>query len=278
MSALTTTGTPPVSRTVLCAIDDGPHAAAVAYAAGGLARYLNAELTILRVDSRAAGSDADVREAEEELSEFVTLHVPGVVGYSESTHVVLKSGDPAPQILSLAHERHAGLIVMGSRARGRLGRAMLGSTAQEVIQETAVPVAIVPPTDPEIVTVSAKAAVPHFGTILVALDLAAAPDPQLRVTRRFAAAPQSRVMLLHVVPPDMDAAGPLMRLSGILQDVNGAFEARAVVQKGTVVDTIVRRAKHEHAGMVVLGRDQSAAGAIACDVLRQTGAVVVVVP
>lgn len=263
--------------TVLCAVDDSPHAAAVLYAGAGLAQHLGARLVVLRVNSRVGDSD-EALDAQVELNELVLRTLPGSVGYRGSTDPIVRAGDPASTILSVAREWDASLIVMGSRARGRVTRALLGSTVQRVVRDTRVPVAVVPPTDPEIVTVSDKQAVPHYGALLIGLDLHSPPEGPLMLAGLLAAKTQTRTVLLHVAPNDADPGPLLSRLTALQAAIGNGFPARAVVEKGDVVEGIVHRVKREGAGVVVLGRDRKAAGAVTCEILRQTNAVVVVVP
>jgi len=52
-------------------------------------------------------------------------------------------GPPGDAILNVARTRRGDLIVMGSRGRGRLEAALLGSVSQRVVQEAPCPVLIV---------------------------------------------------------------------------------------------------------------------------------------
>jgi nucleotide-binding universal stress UspA family protein len=56
----------------------------------------------------------------------------------------LIEGPPAEAILDVAHARHADQIVVGSRGRGRLARAALGSVSHELLNRSDVPVVIIP--------------------------------------------------------------------------------------------------------------------------------------
>ena len=53
------------------------------------------------------------------------------------------SGDPAEAIITLAQDRNADLIVLGSRGHGRLAGLLLGSVAQKVVAHAACPVLVV---------------------------------------------------------------------------------------------------------------------------------------
>jgi len=61
---------------------------------------------------------------------------------------VLRCGQPAEEIASLAESEFADLIVMGTHGRRGLRRLMLGSVAQQVVATAPCPVVTVRMTDP----------------------------------------------------------------------------------------------------------------------------------
>ena len=58
--------------------------------------------------------------------------------------LVAVSDDPALEIVEAAHREGCDLIVMGSRGRGRIASALVGSQAQRVLATAKVPVLVVP--------------------------------------------------------------------------------------------------------------------------------------
>ncbi|HUK63722.1 MAG TPA: universal stress protein, partial [Dongiaceae bacterium] len=58
---------------------------------------------------------------------------------------VVRSGEPADEIVRLADEEHADMIVMGTQGRTGLERLMLGSVAERVIRRSRCPVLTVRP-------------------------------------------------------------------------------------------------------------------------------------
>jgi hypothetical protein len=60
----------------------------------------------------------------------------------------VSAGKPYREILRMAAEETADLIVMGAHARGALDRLFLGSNASQVVRQAACPVLIVRPTEP----------------------------------------------------------------------------------------------------------------------------------
>ena len=62
-------------------------------------------------------------------------------GKVAQTH--LKAGRADDEIVSLAEEEGAGLIVMGSRGQGGIQRALMGSVSAAVVQHAHCPVLVV---------------------------------------------------------------------------------------------------------------------------------------
>ncbi len=52
----------------------------------------------------------------------------------------LEEGDPVPQILRVAEETRAGLIVLGTHGRAGLRRVLMGSVAEQVLRQATCPV------------------------------------------------------------------------------------------------------------------------------------------
>jgi hypothetical protein len=57
------------------------------------------------------------------------------------------SGEPAHEILACADRISADLIVMGTHGRSQIGRFLLGSVTQEVLEHTVRPVLVTGPAD-----------------------------------------------------------------------------------------------------------------------------------
>ena len=74
-------------------------------------------------------------EADALLQKFQSM-LPRAV----DSHIAVREGAPAEQILAAADEWRADLIVMGTHSRGRLARLLLGSTAEDLIRRSTCPV------------------------------------------------------------------------------------------------------------------------------------------
>ena len=119
-----------------------------------LARGLDAQLTVVHVlqpmDSGLVGLEttafipdyvAAIRaEAAERLNRFVALVSDGSVPIT----TVLADGVPYETINALAAERKTDLVIINLQGKGRLERALLGTTAERIIRTAAVPILSLP--------------------------------------------------------------------------------------------------------------------------------------
>jgi nucleotide-binding universal stress UspA family protein len=98
--------------------------------------YKNSELHVLTV-----GPDYPHYELPEHPADFEDVLRESSRGTVSETH--LCEGRADEEIVELAEEIEAGLIVMGSRGHGKLRRALLGSVSGAVVQHAHCPVTIV---------------------------------------------------------------------------------------------------------------------------------------
>ncbi len=65
-------------------------------------------------------------------------------------------------------------------------------------------------------------------------------------------------------------------MASLARSAGSVHGERMAVKEGPVADTIAAVARKVGSGLIILGRDRTAAGTIACDLVRQTSALVVV--
>ena len=94
-------------------------------------------------DSRQTQAIDDVRhQLEDEIAhEQARSNAPRLV------YPLLVSGEPAREILACADRISADIIVMGTHGRSQIGRFLLGSVTQEVLEHTVRPVLVTRPDD-----------------------------------------------------------------------------------------------------------------------------------
>ena len=83
-----------------------------------------------------------LKEAEEELLDHLTKPIKAAGG--ELAQAQLMLARPDREIVGLAKDINAGLIVMGSRGRGGIRRALLGSVSDSVLRNAHCLVMVVP--------------------------------------------------------------------------------------------------------------------------------------
>lgn len=143
----------PVFKDIVCAIDFSAASIAALDYALSLAREADARLTILHVASStiepsmfdltadAGLTVAELRQRlERDLEAQLVATVP--VGASEYCRVetLMTQGRPGPEIVRVAADLRADLIVMGVFGRGAVDLTVFGSTAQHVVRAASCPV------------------------------------------------------------------------------------------------------------------------------------------
>ncbi|HET6424075.1 MAG TPA: ATPase, T2SS/T4P/T4SS family [Planctomycetaceae bacterium] len=113
-----------------------------------LASQMGAELHILHVvgeanrGSQNGASPAVSDDAKAQLDRLVLKSSLSRL----NTVCAVRIGRPAAEIVAYANEHEIGLIAMGTRARGHMVQALLGSVAEQVVRNAACPVLVIPPT------------------------------------------------------------------------------------------------------------------------------------
>ena len=144
---------------ILLATDGSKEAALATQTAADLANRTNSELHIVHVRARITPhypgyyiGPGVVEDAEEEerrhldweaqmLLETQAEQVRAAGGSVAQLH--LRVGRPEGEIVALAEELGASLIILGSRGRGGVGRALMGSVSDSVVRHAHSPVMVV---------------------------------------------------------------------------------------------------------------------------------------
>ena len=133
---------------ILLATDGSAEASLAATTAADLHKSTDSELHVVYVGelrptflAQTEQEPAEVeREAQRLLDEQIS-RVEEAGGTVEEAHLRLGRADE--EIVDLADSLGIGLIVMGSRGRGRIRRALMGSVSDSVVRHAHCPVTIV---------------------------------------------------------------------------------------------------------------------------------------
>ena len=189
-------------KRILCPVDFSSFSCRAFEHAAVLARWYEAELTVLHVSplmptmfglepalSATTLAPFDREALGRELLEFVG----DTAKATREPALVIRSGPAAATILTVATEIRADLVVLGTHGRTGFEKFMLGSVTEKVVRKARCPVLTVPSRaagDPEN---------PLFARILCGVDFSEASDHAARHAVSLAQEAKGRLTLLHVV-------------------------------------------------------------------------------
>ena len=124
-----------VRPAIVCGVDDSDEARRALDTTVELARRLDVRPVIVRVGQAPMWRDT---EGAELMAWAAGSNPP------EDTEYKIVYGMPGESLVHAANEIGATLIVVGSRARGRIATALRGSASADVIAQSACPVLVVP--------------------------------------------------------------------------------------------------------------------------------------
>jgi nucleotide-binding universal stress UspA family protein len=150
------TPTAPWPRNILVATDFSEPARAALPHAWKLAEQTDGVLQILHVNDTLwnEGSDGSPGHGHAQAIEDARRHLEEEIAGEQArtpshrpTYPLLASGEPAREILACADRIAADVIVMGTHGRSQVGRFLLGSVTQEVLEHAVRPVLVTRPGD-----------------------------------------------------------------------------------------------------------------------------------
>ena len=138
---------------IVVSVDDSDGARAALGVAGDLAEALGSTLVLVHVAPRteapgvstAPAGQQRLREAELEDARELLQRVASEAGLGDEVQQRAEIGEAADRIVTLCTELDASFVVLGSRGRGGLKSAVLGSVSHKVASHAPCPVVIVPP-------------------------------------------------------------------------------------------------------------------------------------
>ena len=133
---------------ILLATDGSREAELAATTAVELAKSTNSELHVVHVGQFVptffAQTEVEPVQLQHEAQQLLDEQVRRVEEAGGTVReAYLRLGRADEEIVELAHNVGAGFIVMGSRGRGRMRRALMGSVSDSVVRHAHCPVTIV---------------------------------------------------------------------------------------------------------------------------------------
>ncbi len=292
-------------RSILCPVDFSAHAAHALRHAAALAGLARARLTVAWVTDPLLAQAAVVyvldphgEQARADLREFVAATLPIGAPWLPEPQLVITVGKPEEEILKIARQQSADLIVMGTHGLSGYRKMFFGSTTERVLRHATTPVLAVPVSDGPTLLLNAEQPRLEVGAVVVAIDLGEGSTALAAFGAGLARALGATPVFVHVVARDSAPAGwqpaveshhrsaldrareELTRLG--TQTSDGTAEI--VVSPGHPAEEIAALATARRAGLIVMGLTGQTGlfgarpGSIAYRVLLLTPTSVLVVP
>jgi nucleotide-binding universal stress UspA family protein len=262
-------------KTILCPVDSSEFSVRALRYAAELASWYDAELVALSVSSELmpalplTSAEASFledphrgRNPDDALRTFVSD-----AGVSSAVRLMTADGPIVQEILRIAVELPADLIVMGTHGVSGFERLLLGSVTEKVLRKAPCPVLTVP----RLATADAAHA-PTFKTIVCAFDFSEASKRGLECALSLAQEAGGRLLLLHALEGLAEVQSPLTayfdveevrralardtqaELEALVPDDARAWcEAEVIVGQGKPYREVLRVAGERHADLIVLG-------------------------
>jgi len=137
---------------ILIAVEDSTHSLEAARAGIQLAQKVNAEIAVMcaiNIGVTIASPEViptpiEVINVQREEAHNVIEKVKAMYQGNLPVHEFTPEGDPREEIVAVADEWGAHIIVVGTHGRTGLTHLLMGSTAEYVVRHSKVPVLVVP--------------------------------------------------------------------------------------------------------------------------------------
>jgi len=250
-------------QTIVCGVDGSPESADALVVAGEIAQRTSAELVLVHavepavvaaaaLGYRTLGPSFDLTlEAGRKLLHDAALEVT-----TTEPRLRVAVGPPVQALIDVAEDEDAVLLVVGSRGRGALATALLGSTSAALSSAAPCPVVVVPPEAKRL----------GEGPVLCAVDVSEQAVPAVLIAAELALALGNELALAHVAgtqAPTRPTAAPLMvelerkRAEHVLAEVAVMAQLGANVSRivlfGEVAQEVAAAAQELGASLVVTG-------------------------
>lgn len=277
---------------ILCPIEPGPHESAALARAAALARWYEAELHVLQVESEPPrGRDGSAAVAC--LAEFAR----SVIGDAAVEPVVM-AGDPVSSVADYARTHAADLVVIAQNARRGSRYWSAGAYATALARAVTCPTLAVP------ADARVRADRAPFAEIVCAVALVAPSIAALNEALAIAQCNAGRIVLLHVLEgfpyEAVYSGGRALALreeyrgfvsrakrelaSMVPADATNWCEVETEAVSGMPQEAIVALADERQADLIVMGLpqrprlDQVVAGPVVASVVRHARCPVLIVP
>jgi nucleotide-binding universal stress UspA family protein len=223
----------------------------------GLARRNAASVWIVHVvsdtffsaDTQQRALDDAWREGHRRMTEhFIAGHFDGV-----QSKLLVEHGGVYEVLDRVMQEQHADLLVLGTRGRSRIGKLLLGSSAESIFRQATYPVLTVGP--------RSEAEIPSQGPqkIMFCTGFSAHSIAAGKLALRIAERQDAQLIILHVVSDTVSdrqeyARNAKDRVEALIpSEANLSNRPQVVVEFGSASERILAVAEQMRPDLIVLG-------------------------
>ena len=250
---------------IVCGVDDSRGGREAVITAAALSERTGLRLMTVHVvasdedDGLTTGAArTTANSAALQRAERVLEVVAGSGGRDEGAQRRVESGHPASRLAAVATEEDADFVVVGSRGRGRLRSAVLGSVSRDLVLHAPCPVLVVPPG-------SLGVRAQHRGrpaatAVVCGVDGSEPAQRAARDAATLAHKLSARLVLTHVYRPRRRGVTPggARRAGHALLDaaqlaLPPGTDAELRLERGDTATRLRRTAREEQAELIVVG-------------------------
>ncbi len=277
---------------IVCSVDFSDHSVRALRYALALAAHFRARLTVINVANpllfQAATASNDVaainRDTETALRELADRIAKEGGPWAPEIRATTAVGDAATEIIKVAEDEAADLIVMGTHGRSGYRKMFFGSVTERVLRLSGVPVFAVPASEHDSVTFTTQGPQFSFGPVLAPTDLGSGSLPNARVAEVLSVSFGAPLLLVHVIEPIPVTGGRHESIEAhkraVVADADDRLQTFAsALARGASLEThlsvgspaaqIAAIAAERNAGLIVMGlhAEGGRVGAVAYGVL-----------
>jgi nucleotide-binding universal stress UspA family protein len=253
-----------MSATIVCGTDGSSEAQRAASVAARLARDLNSPALLVHVDEDAPELPFGLRwprPGRATRRRKMLRATAEECCFPSETQLRVKRGDPARELLSVAENEDAELVVVSARGRGPAGPGLLGGTASALMHMCPCPVVVVPtksipPLDTEemrsvVCGVEGRESDPR--ALRLAADLAARLGGDLHAVHGYETSEAPGTTTVEPAGQSDEELHTAALRDLTLAVIKAGVEARRHVLAVPLHEALERVAREERAGLIVVG-------------------------
>ena len=263
-----------IPPSVLCPVDFSDASRGALRYAVALAEHFYAGVTVVAVNDQFLADAAAAalgpawmdQHTQQALERFVEDTFPARKPQLDALRMLVATGQPATEILRVARETEADVIVMSTHGLSGMRKMMFGSVTERVLRDTGIPVIVTPAADPG--PDSLEQWKGGLEAVLAPVDLSSWTPRQMWIAQGLAEALDARLVVAHVLEPvsarvddeslvaNADAirrAHAHQQLSDLIESVPARLRPVMTIALGDPATELTRIAAEFSAGIIVMG-------------------------